>query len=50
MYQEMYVQLFNAVTDSLEAMATQNYGQAQEILVAAQQRCEEIYMDGEEEK
>ena len=27
-YQKMYVQLFAAVTDALEAMSQQNYGQA----------------------
>ena len=48
MYQKMYTHLFNAVTDSLEAMDAQNFGQARELLIAAQQRCEEIYMDAEE--
>ncbi len=31
-YQKMYVQLFAAVTDALEAMSQQNYGQAAAIL------------------
>lgn len=31
-YQKMYVQLFAAVTDALEAMSQQNYGQAADIL------------------
>lgn len=48
MYQKLYMLLFNAVTDSLEAMAAQNFGQARELLIAAQQRCEEIYMNEEE--
>ena len=47
MYQKLYMLLFNAVTDSLEAMAAQNIGQARELLIAAQQRCEEIYMNEE---
>lgn len=47
-YQKMYTYLFNAVTDSLEAMDAQNFGQARELLIEAQQRCEEIYMDAEE--
>lgn len=48
MYQKLYMLLFNAVTDSLEAMAAQNIGQARELLIAAQQRYEEIYMNEEE--
>ena len=48
MYQKLYMLPFNAVTDSLEAMAAQNIGQARELLIAAQQRCEEIYMNEEE--
>lgn len=50
MYKKMYLQLFNAVTDSLEAMEAQNFGQARELLIAAQQVCEEIYMDADEEE
>ena len=45
---KMYLRLFNAVTDGLEAMEAQNFGQAREILIAAQQACEEIYMEEEE--
>ena len=50
MYKKMYYTLFNAVTDALEAMAQQNYGQARALLIAAQQQSEEIYMDGEEDE
>ena len=49
MYRKMYYTLFNAVTDALEAMEQQNYGQARELLMAAQQQSEEIFMDSEEE-
>ena len=48
MYEKMYFALFNAVTDALEAMEAQNFGQAKDLLIAAQQRCEELYLDGEE--
>ena len=48
MYEKMYFTLFNAVTDALEAMEAQNFGQAKDLLIAAQQRCEELYLDGEE--
>ena len=47
-YQKLYHILFNAVTDSLENMAEQNFGQAAACLRQAQQTCEELYMDGEE--
>ena len=44
-YQKMYTTLFNAITDALEAMEKQNVGIAREILIGAQQKTEEIYMD-----
>lgn len=37
MFKEMYLRLFNRVTDALEA------------LTAAQQECEELYIEGSEE-
>lgn len=40
----MYVQLFAAVTDALEAMLQQNYGQAAAILRKGQRTAEEIYV------
>ena len=47
-YQKLYHILFNAVTDSLENMAEQNFGRAAACLRQVQQTCEELYMDGEE--
>ena len=44
-YKTMYLQLFNAVTDSLEALTAQNFGQAKEILIKAQQDAEKYYME-----
>lgn len=49
MYRKMYMLLFNAVTDALLCMEQQNYGQTRRILMDAQQACEELYLDGEEE-
>ena len=49
MYQKMYIRLFNAVTDALEEMQQQNFGAARALLVQAQQDCEEIYLDAEDE-
>ena len=48
MYGKMYYRLFHAVTDALQEMEKRNYGTAQQLLVAAQQDCEEIYPDAEE--
>ena len=48
MYQKMYCRMFNAATDALEAMGRQNFGTARDILISAQQSCEEIYMESEE--
>ena len=46
-YQKMYSTLFNAITDALEEMQQQNIGLAQDRLIAAQRRTEEIYIDAE---
>ena len=35
-YQKMYTTLFNAVTDALEKMEAQNYGDAKDLLITAQ--------------
>lgn len=48
-YQKLYHILFNVVTDSLESMAAQNFGQAAACLRQAQQTCEELYIEGEED-
>jgi hypothetical protein len=45
----MYLHLFNAVTDSLVELERMNYGQAYHYLKQAQQACEEMFLDGEEE-
>ena len=48
MYQEMYLHLFNAVTDALAELEKQNYGIAAQLLMMAQRACEEMYLDGSE--
>lgn len=48
MYKKMYLKLFNAVTDALEAMEWRNYGQAEDLLKRGQQEAEELYLAGEE--
>lgn len=48
-YRVLYYKLFNAYTDILEALDTQNYGQARALLIAAQQEAEELYIDAEKD-
>ena len=48
-YKKLYFHLFNAVTDAIEAIERQNYGQAAALLIAAQQETEEMYMDEDDE-
>ena len=49
-YKKMYLQLFSAITNALEAIASENYGIAKEILISAQQQSEEIYIESYENK
>ena len=46
-YQKMYTTLFDAITDALSQIETQNYGDAKETLISAQQKAEELYMSAE---
>lgn len=46
-YKKMYLLLFSAITDALEQMEQQNYGTAKDLLIAAQQQAEEIYITAE---
>jgi len=46
-YEKMYSTLFNAITDALEQIEQQNFGSAKDILIAAQQKAEEIYITAE---
>ena len=48
LYKIMYYKLFNAVTDAMDDMGRANYGLAYNKLMAAQQLCEDIYVDGGE--
>ena len=47
-YNKMYLLLFNAISDALEQMESQNYGDARATLIAAQQKAEEIYITAED--
>ena len=46
-YNKMYLLLFNAISDALEQMESQNYSNAKDMLIAAQQKAEEIYITAE---
>ena len=46
-YEKLYHLLFNAVTDALEKIEGQNYGDAKNLLIAAQQKAEDIYISAE---
>ena len=46
-YEKMYHLLFNAITDALEQIEQQNFGSAKDLLIAAQQKAEEIYISAE---
>lgn len=41
----IYFSLFNAITNALAAIEAQNYGAAREVLIAAQQKAEDAYID-----
>ena len=46
-YEKMYHSLFNAITDALEQIEQLNFGSAKDLLIAAQQQAEEIYISAE---
>lgn len=43
-YKTMYLQLFNRVSDAVNALEAMNYGQAKKLLIRAQQEAEELYL------
>ena len=44
-YEKMYYCLFNAITDALRALEKTDAAAAQERLIEAQRKTEEIYME-----
>ena len=48
LYEKLYHLLFNAITDALSAMEGQEFVKAQAILIQAQRRAEELYLEAEE--
>ena len=47
-YKRLYLKLFGAMSDALERIEEQNYGEAWNILAAAQEEAEEIWISEEE--
>ena len=46
-YQKGDYVLFNTVTDAVNALDAQNFGQARELLISGQQTCEELFLASE---
>lgn len=49
-YSKAYTTLFNAVTDALEAIRKNNYGQAEELLKNGQIEAEEKFLQAGEDR
>ena len=47
-YRKMYLHLFHAITTATEELERQNYGNAKELLLRAQQWAEAIYRESGE--
>ena len=48
-YQKLYFMLFNAVTDAIRHLEKKDAVRAWEVLLRAQQRAEELFLEEEEE-
>lgn len=48
LYKQLYHIIFNAMTDTIEALEAQNYGHAAEIMKQAQQEAEKRFLEAEE--
>ena len=46
-FEKLYFHLFGAMADAVEAMEKKEYEKAKEILISAQQKAEEEYIDAE---
>ena len=48
-YKELYILMLDASEKAIEAIEKANYGAAKEILIAAEQKCEEIFISAPKE-
>lgn len=46
-YQQLYVTLFNAITDALRKIDTLEIAEAKQLLIQAQQKAEQLYLDSD---
>ena len=49
-YKELYILMLDASERAIEAIEKQNYGTAKEILIAAEQECEERYISAPQQR
>ena len=49
-YEKMYHILMDGAEKAIEALEAQNYGLARQILIQAEQRAEEVYLESGEGK
>ena len=49
-YKQLYILMVDASERAIEAIEKQNYGAAKEILIAAEQKCEEIYVSAPQQR
>ena len=49
-YQTLYSKLFNAITESLKTLERMDYGTTKKLLIEAQQQCEELYIQSEDDE
>ena len=48
-YKKMYFTLFNVISDAIQNIEQQNYDEAKELLICAQQEAEELFISVEED-
>lgn len=48
-YRKMYYTLFNIITDAIQNIEQQNYDEAKNLLIRAQQDAEELFISFEED-
>lgn len=49
-YQKLYARMVDASERAISEIERQNFGAAKEILIAAEQECEELYISEEAKK
>ena len=48
-YEKLYYIMVNASEDAIEEIEKRNYGNAKEILITAERRCEDIYIEASQD-